>query len=321
MQYSSNLFSSIEWNLDIDLVADMQTMSYERLCKAGYKNVILDRALYQYFNVQKKMINHKARNVHRSKEFTCPELYKGALEDFENKVRNGDSLIPFMSKTVLDASYSDGMLNDWNIYHFHLTRRLNKDGWAKRSDYQLLAYVTDTDMYLLQVYEHGDDLIYWRRELIKILYDNWPELLERFHVKGAYGLTEKLDDEQYKQLREAHITTFVELGENQLFCMIGGGYMSDGSSGEAIRSADFWHNQLKLIQENFVENMNVLCRLIRQVSEDVSKEYIVNLLWVDSEKELTFAEQKHHVIIQLNMKEGYWRVCRPFEVFGFEKYS
>ena len=33
-------------------------------------------------------------------------------------------------------------------------------------------------------------------------------------------LSEKLDDEGYKVLREAHITTFVELGENQVFGMI-----------------------------------------------------------------------------------------------------
>ena len=319
MRYSSNLLKPIAWNLEIDLVADMQTMSYEKLVKAGYRNVELDRALYQYFNVRKRQIDSRPRKLHKSREFKCPESYEEALYYFEKKVNRGDSLLPFLSNKLFDASYSDGMLNDWNIYHFHLTRRFNKDGWAKRSDYELFAYVTDTDMYLLQVYEHQDPLLYWRKELVKIINDNWPELLDKFHLKEVQGLTEEFDDEQYKQLREAHITTFVELGKNQVFGMIGGGYMSDGSSGEALRAADFWHNRLKIIQKIFIENMDILCGLIEQVVESESKEYKVKLLWVDSEQEFTFCELNRHVIIQLNLKDGYWRACLPFEVFGFEK--
>lgn len=56
-------------------------------------------------------------------------------------------------------------------------------------------------------------------------------------------------------------------------------------------------------------------------SECESKEYKVKLLWVDSENEFTFCELQRHVIIQLNMKDGYWRACHPFEVFGFKKYN
>lgn len=71
---------------------------------------------------------------------------------------------------------------------------------------------------------------------------------------------------------------------------MGVGYMSDGSSGEVLRASDFWNNQLRKIQEMLKENMDILCETNRQV------------------------------IIQLNMKEEYWRVCRPAEVFGLEKY-
>ena len=155
--------------------------------------------------------------------------------------------------------------------------------------------------------------------MVKIIDDNWPELLDKFHLKDVCRLTEQFNDEEYKKLREAHISTFVELGENKVFGMIGGGYMSDGSSGEALRASDFWHNHLKRIQKIIVENMDMLCGLIGQVSECKSKEYKIKLLWIDSEKEFTFCELQHHVIIQLNMKDGYWRACKPFEVFDLKK--
>lgn len=69
---------------------------------------------------------------------------------------------------------------------------------------------------------------------------------------------------------------------------MGAGYMSDGSSEETLRASGFWHNQLRKIQEMLKENMDILCETNRQV------------------------------IIQLNMKEEYRRVCRPAEVFGFK---
>lgn len=315
MTYKSSLLERKQWNLDIDLVSDLQTSTYERLVKAGYKNVSLERAVYQYFNVQKRMVECKPRKIHKSKEFMCPELYQVALSDFEDKVKCGDSLMPFLSDKLLDASYSDGMLNDWNIYHFHLTKRFKENGWARRSDYELFAYVMDTDMYFIQIYEHKDPLLYWKRDIIRIVYDNWPELLEKFRLKEVCGLSEKFGDEEYKQLREAHISTLVELNENQVFGMIGGGYMSDGSSLEALRLSDNWHNRLRMVQKIFVENMDMLCAIIARVSESKLKEYKVKLLWMDSEQEFTFCELNRHIIIQLNMKKGYWRVCQPVEVF------
>ena len=320
MKYNNNIFNRSIWEVDIDLVSDMQSMSYDRMVAAGYKNVDKDRAVYQYYNIKKRALNRTRRKVHKSKEFKCPQLYALALDEFISKAEKGESLIPFLSDKLMDASYSDGMLNDWGIYHFHLTRQFKPNGWAKRSDYEIFAYVTDTDIYLLQVYEHKDPLLYCRRELVGIIYDNWPELLEKFHLKEVSGLSEKYDDEQYMKLREANISTFVELGENKVFGMIGGGYMSDGSFGEALRAADFWHNRLKEIEELFVENIDMLCGLIGQVSVCESKEYIVKLLWIENEYEFTFCEMNHHVVIQLNLIERYWRVCKPFELFGFKKY-
>ena len=199
MRYRSSVLQPEEWTLDVDLVSDMQKMLSERLTKAGYQNVDPNRVMYQYFNAQKRIVEPKPRTVHRSREFVCPKPYEQALANFEAKVERGDSLIPYLSDKLVDASYSDGMLNDWNIYHFHLTNRFKDNGWAKRSDYELFAYVTDTDLYLIQVYEHKDR---------------------------------------------------------------------------------------------------------------------IRLLWIESEQKFTFCEQYHRVVLQLNLEEGFWRACRPMEVFN-----
>ena len=80
---------------------------------------------------------------------------------------------------------SDDLLNDWNIYHFHLTKRFREDGFAKRSDYQIFAWVTADCIYMIQIYPHKEAHLYTKKELLKIIEENWPELLKPHHIKGA----------------------------------------------------------------------------------------------------------------------------------------
>ena len=199
----------------------------------------------------------------------------------------------------------------------HLTNQFDGDT-AKRSNYQIYAYVTDTDMYMIQVYPHKDPLNYYHKEMLRIVYSNWPELIEKYRLKDVSCVTERLDEEGYKAIRKSHCTTPVELEENQVFAMIGGGYASDGSSLEAKRSADYWHNQLKLIQNLFVDNMDDLSEVITQVSGINTDKYVIKLLWIEEDTEFTFGDCNHQVIVQLNVKELRWRACKPIDVFGFD---
>ena len=92
-----------------------------------------------------------------------------------------------------------------------------------------------------------------------------------------------------------------------------------------MRASDFWHNRLRIIEQAIVEDMKLLCGIIGQVSdrmkrreeiERVRNEYRIRLLWIESEQKFTFCEQNHWVVLQLNLEKGFWRACRPMEVFG-----
>lgn len=318
MEYKSFLGESVEWELKIDLVKDLQNYIYQILCKKGFKDIDPNNALYQYFNLQKKQVISKKRKIHKSKEFLCPLGYELILKQFEDKVLNGESLLPYMSKKYKNASYNDGLLNDWNIYHFHLSNTFEKDGMATRSDFQLFAYVTENDMYFIQVYRHNAPQLYCKRELIEIINSNWSELLEDFQLKGVCGLKESLSDEQYKKMRKANISMVVELEDNRVYGLIGGGYASDGSSLQAIRESNYWCNRMREIQKIIKTNINILSTVIEKMSMCKFTSYDINLLWIDNADEVTLCEINNHVIIQINIKDGYFRVCYPWEVFGFD---
>lgn len=163
--------------------------------------------LYEYFNMLKRIISIRPRRVVYSKEFQCPEEYKPALLEFEDNARKGKNLNKYQSDKITRPEESDDLLNDWNIVHFHLSRRFRDDGFVKRSNYQIFAWITDDCIYMIQVYPHKADFLYCKKELLNIVERNWPNLLEPYRLKDICSLNEQFDDEQYEQIREAHIST------------------------------------------------------------------------------------------------------------------
>lgn len=317
MKYRGNAELKVGWEISIDLVNDMQNIAYQLLQRSGYKDVDAKRALYQYYNLERRIVSNHKRVIHKSRQFTCPEGYEEALSMLEQKVREGESLLPYMSEKWKMASYNDDLLNDWNLYHFHLTKRFREDGTAKRSDYEIIAYVTETDMYFLQVYRHM--MAYHKYELIEIMKDNWPDIIEQYRLKDVIELVNRPTEEEYRQLRKAHVSCFVQLEDKSVYGLIGGGYMSDGSSGAALRESDYWLNLVRKVQDVIVANANVFSDAIGRFCKKTLAKYEIRLLWFESKDKVTLAETNNHVIIQIDYQKGYLRICNPWEVFEIEE--
>jgi hypothetical protein len=318
LYYQSKAPEIFQWSLHIDIQEDFRTRVYGDLKRAGYSDIDKDHVVYQYYNLRKRQIEAKPRKVVYSKEFSYPPEYRVALKEFEDRVLKGQNLLPFQSEKIKEAAYSDMLLNDWGIQHFHLSRRFRDDGFVARSKYQIFAYVTDETVYMIQIYPHNAEDLYSRRELVRILRDNWPELIERFHLEGVTELVEKYDDHQYGQIRDAHISTFVELGKNEVYGMIGGGYMSNGYSTEALRNADFWMNRLAVFQKIVKDNASWIGKTINEYI-GVAASYcnmIVQLLWIDNADKVTMVETASGLIVQIDTQENWIRICKSNEVFG-----
>ncbi len=317
MKYTSSVLRNLYWSMEIDLHKDFTDIMKNRMLKIGVEPSNDKDCVYEYFNLLKRIVPQTPRIVKKSKEFNCPKEYEYALDEIEDKIVKGDSLIPFMSDSILKPDFNDGLLNDWNIYHLHLTKRFRADGFAKRSDYELFVYFTEETAYFIQIYPHNKKNLYSTQDMVRIIYDNWPQLIEKNRI-NAVSLTQEIDDEAYGELRKANISTFVQIRENEIFGLIGGGYMSNGFSTEALRSADHWYNLMKIREQVLIENVEFILRAIKQVNHTVNSDLDICLLWLDSDDKTTFLDKTNHVIIQLDFTDHIMRVCKPFEVFGFE---
>ncbi|WP_139165228.1 hypothetical protein [Butyrivibrio sp. INlla16] len=257
------------------------------------------------------------RTIFYSKEFLYPKEYELALKEFETKIRMGEDLTPFMSDKIRNSAYDDLLLNDWGIYHFHLSRRFRDDGFVGRSQYQIFAFVTDAAFYMIQTYDHSDENLYCKQEMVRILRDNWPEITEKTHLQGVTELTEKITDSDYKVLRHEHISTLVELGENEVYWGMGGGYASNGYSISALRQADYTVRSLDAFQALIIDNVEAIGMAInKEAGEDLHYRRMgLRFLWLDSFDMITVCDCVSGMVIQIDGKKGRIRVCKGNEVF------
>ena len=144
----------------------------------------------------------------------------------------GQNVTRFLSeKAAQNLTFSDGLLWDFGMYHFHLNRKLDasESGFVERSDYLLFAVITQEDAFFVDVRLHRDpEHLGWvRQDLLRIVHSNWPELTESKVLRGVEG--DVLTDREIKALRKKNLNHVVQLGNNAI-APIGGGMTPAGSS-------------------------------------------------------------------------------------------
>ena len=295
--------------LKIDLVKDYEEMLNMNMISMGYDIKPNGYSSTDYHKAMKKLISSVPRTIYYSEEFSCPKAYKEALSKLENSIKKGENLIPYMSKRVMDPGFNDGLLNDWGIHHFHLNVKKEEDSiFIKRSDWLLLAYINEQSAYFIGVYPHRKPHLWSHINLVEIMDKNWPEVIEKYKLEGFLKLDTKLDDKSYAKLRRSNLLTLVEVGEGKVYGMIGGGYASNGSSIEAVRTSDYWVNYLRKIEilierelYNFKQQMLVFD------SKSMKKKMNIRLLKLDR-KDLILLEIERNIIIEIKPETGKIRI-------------
>ena len=199
----------------------------------------------RYREMRIRRIEPRPREVHFSSEIhsslgrlvreTTGEQHKnaqaawGAVFFLRHLLVMGADVKPYLSKSVNDSTSKDGLLWDYGIHHFHLSRHLDKSGFVERSDYLLLALVGDSDVFFVDVRPHTDreSLLWVRQDLLDIIDSNWPEIVNARVLPGVRGDT--ITDVQKKELRRKNANNATEL-RGRAVAPIGFGQMSDGSS-------------------------------------------------------------------------------------------
>jgi hypothetical protein len=99
-------------------------------------------------------------------------------------------------------------LAEWGVHHLHLCEEIESDGFVTRSSELLFAFFTSSDAYLIGIFDHHS----WaKREVLETLVRNWPEAELLARSRSASGLSQKYDEAESLQMRNAGISLAVEI--------------------------------------------------------------------------------------------------------------
>lgn len=251
---------------NINFIADLQEITAQELSNLGHSTAPgedLDTILMRYLNVIRRIPPARSWNIKQSKELINKPLSKEirtGLQQFIKKAESGEDLKPHLSTQIDNPDYKDLMFYDWGVFHFHLgtAPHRKRKGFIKRTD-ELLFAITDINtatMYLIDIYPHKGG--FTNQELLRIIEENWVEILEPYTIKGVVRLTYNASDEDIGILRNAGINTMLQTPGGRCLAQMGGGITGAGTSARNRMEADRIRREVQQLETWFIQQQDTL---------------------------------------------------------------
>ena len=158
------------------------------------------------------------------------------------------------------------MFYDWEFFHFHLGTTLDpnprRSGFIQGTNELLFAILaSDSEMmYLIDIHPHGS---FTNQDLLRIIEENWGELLDPYTVPGIYEIDHNPSDNDIGSFRKARLVTMLQTPGGRILSPMGGGMMTDGSSVKNVIEADEIRANVREIQEIFIQQRETLTTLFK----------------------------------------------------------
>jgi hypothetical protein len=243
----------------INFISDLKEVITEKLSRLGHRPAPeedIDTLLIRSLNLARRVPPIIEWTVKQSKELAIkslrPEIRLG-LEQFIKKAESGQNLKPHLSKKSDDPDYKDLMFYDWGVFHFHLgtNSNPNHNEFVERTG-DLLFAIADSNtarMYLIDIHPHR----FTNQKLLRIVKDNWPEIIEPHTLNRAIGLPSNWSDDDIGSLRKAGIDPILQISDGPVLMSMGGGITTAGNSRLNKMDADIIKTEVRQLQESFTQ--------------------------------------------------------------------
>ena len=258
--------------VQFQIVGDYAQILRERLRVRGYEECSIDSIkddyslVLAYFSAMRRMVPMVQRTVYKPEGFVCPQKYKDVVAEIERKIERGENLNPYLSRQLPNLNANDALLNDWGIQHLHLgSRVITKEGKTKGmmegTPEILYVYIDEQASYFIVIGDHNS---FGDKDLLQVLQDNWPEVLEKYREPRIKSVIPgDLTSKQRDQLRRAGYNTGpVVLRDGSAYMLIGGAITYSGHNLFDAQGTDRLHNWAH------VQTANVQ-RLVPEIAADL----------------------------------------------------
>lgn len=270
--------------MEMDLFGDLADKAKEELSERGLSPEEEDKEdlVLRWLDLENQMPAEieweieESRKIQERREELPDDILRG-LQQFNQRAQDGESLIPHVSRGIRRPEDMDHLLLDWNVMHFHLGEEEEEDGFIERTDELLFAMLDPSDgiMYQLDVHPHEGG--FSRQDLVDIIEEDWPGLLDDSELKGV-DVEGRYTDEEVREWRELGVNPVVSTDEGRAVASMGGGITAAGTSMSSRRYVDQARRDLREVESSIQD-----CR--ESLEEYFRTEH--NREWDDLEFQLT----------------------------------
>jgi hypothetical protein len=295
-------------DIEADFRKDIENMILEEikyLKKLGFQfdeKMSQDDIIIQYFNLIHRVPVQKSREIKKCTSFSCPKELKDGLSILEEKMKNGENLLPHLSRGIVDATNrKDYMFYDFGLTHFHLGKNFLSENPLLIEGTKEIVYalLNDKDCYLIRIDDHGkwNDL-----SLLESLKKDFPEALEPFKIFGEP--VQKLTEKERRYLVENQVNTPIEIG-GEYYMSPGFGVSGSGTALLATMKKNSLFNKFSLLEINIKEQLQLNLSKIEETFDYKLKD--MNLIIQQTEPLLIY-DTSNELYIDTNPETGCIRI-------------
>lgn len=156
--------------------------------------------------------------------------FSAGLELIEKNFKLGVSNFAHQSKGAA-TDRLDLLLNQWGIYHLHLSDHIEPNGFCSRTGPVLFCFFDQHSVYFLDILEHGTAhrTVWVNEDILRIIKTNWPRILDQYKLNGVSGDSRNLTPEEKLLLRKKHGNSNLEI-DGDCYVSPGFGLLGSGTS-------------------------------------------------------------------------------------------
>lgn len=268
------------YTANLNFEKDFDEILVEELAELGFPvsaSESSDKIRQRYFNLKRRLINAKPRQVLLSKEFSCPPEHHAGLDLVTEKFKNGADVTPHLSKQLANLDYNDSLLNDWGIYHLHLGTSLESGGsmFIERTGPVLFARIEYDKALFISVMPHGN---WTNQQMVKVIHDNWPEVIQAYRLNDVIGLSHVPTDKEIGKMRKYGVNSAIEIEPGVVYAPIGGGLTTAGTSVEVTMAMIDWNRLLRQYHIYIEKNLQEFGKIVKERSGLDDKNLIFKLV-------------------------------------------
>jgi len=259
-------------DLKIAILHDAKRLGIKIIPTKSLRDVLID-----YLTVYHKIIPMKKRRV-----FVCPELIISLLNHPKAKeiqaiikiAQNGGNLNVFQSTRLPQTNFHDHMMTEWNIYHFHLSLKVDEESnFVRRSNTLLFAYIDDDNIVFLGTDTHKDG-IFGESKWWMLIHDNFPEVIAKYKTE-AKDVYPSLTAKERQSLWNAGISTFLIKVRDAVYYSPNVGRTTSGHNMMVIRQTMAILDWIDSISKQLEKHYDMICKALKVKSADAQFKVLI----------------------------------------------